>query len=93
MSPEPISPELVLVFPELRLVAPYGPDYRRKPTPPGNISTAKTKRPVLDTVEMTLRVPLVLLAVASAVWEVLLLGTMLLVGIVATIGVIMLVTR
>lgn len=63
---EPVSPELVLVSPELRGNAPYGPYVPRRPAyvEPFGVGVSVAASP---TVDLTFHLPVVLVAVVGAV--------------------------
>jgi hypothetical protein len=90
---EPFSPELVLVTPELRLHAPYGPVY---PTPTGLVEAAPAARVALDTprnapisilgtIEVTARVPVLSVVLLGALWEIVVVGAAVIGGIALAI--------
>jgi hypothetical protein len=88
---EPVSPELVLVCPELRTHAPYGPYVPRRPAYIEPLGTARSGDPRAR-VELTLRLPVVGVVIAAAFAKALLraatiiLGTMLLVALLVLLA-------
>ncbi len=88
---EQISPELVLVSPELRLRAPYGPYVPRRPARIEPLGTPTHAPP--RSVELTLRVPVLLVAIVGALVKVALQATTIVLGFVVLVGVLALLAR
>jgi hypothetical protein len=90
---EPLSPELVLVCPELRVHAPYGPYVPRRPKYVEPLGTSSVVRPGGGKVEVTLRLPVLVVAVAGALMKTALQAATIVLGFVAVISLLVLVAR
>jgi hypothetical protein len=90
---EPVSPELVLVCPELRTHAPYGPYVPRRPKYVEPLGTGVVRRPAGDKVELTLRLPVLAVALVGALVKTALQATTIVLGFVAVISVLVLLAR
>jgi hypothetical protein len=87
---EPLSPELVLVCPELRPHAPYGPYVPRRPRHVEPLGTGVASR---RRGEPELRLSLLLVALAALLARVALQATVVVLGVAAVVAVLFLLAR
>ena len=92
-SIEPVSPELVLVCPELRMHAPYGPYVPRRPKHVEPLGTSVVCRPSANKVELTVRLPVLVVAIGGALVKTALQATTIVFGFAVLIGVLVLLAR
>jgi hypothetical protein len=89
---EPVSPELVLVCPELRLHAPYGPYVPKRPQHVEPLGTGAKPAP-RDRVELTVRLPVVAVALAGTVAKTLLQVAVVVLGAAVLVAFLVLLAR
>jgi hypothetical protein len=89
---EPVSPELVLVCPELRTHAPYGPYVPRRPAYIEPLGTARSGDP-LARVELTLRLPVLGVAIVASFLKALLQAGTIILGAVLLVTLLVLLAR
>jgi hypothetical protein len=90
---EPVSPELVLVCPELRVHAPYGPYVPRRPQYIEPLGTSSVVRHGGGKVELTLRLPVLGVAIVGALVKTALQATTIVLGFIAVISLLVLLAR
>jgi hypothetical protein len=90
---DPVSPELVLVCPELRTHAPYGPYVPRRPKHVEPLGTSVVRRPAANKIELTLRLPVLAVAIVGALVKTALQATTIVLGFAAVVGVLVLLGR
>jgi len=91
---ERFSPELVLVCPDLRARSSYGPIYAvsapRIPVAAKEPSSAPEPLSPFGTVEVSVKVPVLALLAAGAVWDIVTRGALVAGAIIAAIATLML---
>jgi len=90
---EPISPELVLVCPELRAQAPYGPYVPRRPNHVEPLGANSVSRRGTGKVELTLRLPVLAVAILGAFATTALRATTIIIGFVVVVSLLVLLAR